>query len=125
MNVISLPFKKELSAKRMTTAGVYVNGLWVDGKWQAFKFYASLQPMGPRDFQLLPEGDRFKDTRKLYTETKLLVGSVNKKQAADLVCIDGEWYQVRQVEDWNNHLNLKHYKVIVIRDLKSNEPEAS
>jgi len=122
MTVIRGPFGKKLTVKRMTTPGAYIDGMWRDGKWQSFEITASLQPMMERDFLLLPEGDRFKDVRKIYTDAKLLVGNEGRTLASDLVCIDGEDYQVRKVEDWTNHLSLTHFKVILVRDNRNDEP---
>lgn len=122
MSVISAAFGKKFTVKRMTTQGSYVDGYYVGGKITAFEIQASLQPMNERDYLLLDEGDRTKDVRKIYTTTKLVVGSQNKLSASDVVCIDGEDYQVRKIEDWSNHLSLKHFKVILVRDNRNDEP---
>lgn len=58
---------------------------------------ASVQPMGGRELQRLPEGLRVAERRSLYTATALKVIG-----APDVVSIDDEDWEVESVEAWGN-----------------------
>jgi hypothetical protein len=69
---------------------------------------ASVQPMGGRELQRLPEGLRVAERRAFYTPTALKVIG-----APDVVSIDGEDWEVESVEAWGN-LGA-YFKAIVAR----------
>ena len=74
-----------------------------------FSIDAVVQPMPGRDLERLPEGFRSEDMRVLWTDTELKTPGT--AQEADKVDIDGELYQVEQVQIWDH--DGVHYRVMV------------
>lgn len=72
----------------------------------------SLQPVTGKDLQLLPDGFKHTDVRKLYTKTKLFTTDEDAGTSPDYLIIDGNRYQVQTVEQWTG-VRLSHYKVMV------------
>lgn len=98
-------------------------GMFVPGTSQTFTIIASIQPLNGREMQMLSEGSRARETFKVYTDTKLRTVSEQGSYAADRVEINGEWFEVMSVIDWSHHLALTHYKIIVQRDNRNDEPD--
>ncbi len=77
-------------------------------------FEASVQPANGEDLQLLEEGLRKRDAKKLYTDTELQTASQHPPaHLADQVTIDGVEYDVMHVEGQRSV--LPHFKAIVVR----------
>ncbi len=120
--IVTGAFARKVKVKRIQKGAYDSQGIYVAGKTQTFDIQASVQPLGGKEMQYLSEGTRFKEGLKLYTDTKLRVVSEDKSAPADRVVIDGIEYEVSSVQDWSQHLTLKHYKVIVLRDNRQDEP---
>jgi len=103
-------FRKTVTGWRKG-AGAYEQGVWVEGTLEEFSFTASVQPLNPREMELLPEGRRIKQAYKLFTDTQLLTagGEVN----ADLVSINGETCEVFSVAPYQSEV-ISHYKIIAV-----------
>lgn len=67
-----MSFRKPQTITR-TTAGSYVNGVFVDGVTSSITIQASVQPMTGEDMKTLPEGKRLSDFVKVYTSSDLQV----------------------------------------------------
>jgi hypothetical protein len=72
-----------------------VDGRQVAASVTTFDILASVQPMGGRDLQRLPEGLRAAERLSVYTATPLRVS-----RTPDTVEIDGETWEVEVVEQW-------------------------
>lgn len=82
------------------SGGSYVSGIYEKGPCTPFEVRASIQPLTAREILNLPEADRTKDHRKMYTVTEM--------RPYDIVFIGPRKYEVRGVEEWDNH-----YKVLL------------
>ena len=71
--------------------GVDANGYEEVTDSDEFDILASVQQLTGRELQALTEGERKPETRKLYTATAV--------QAGDFVSIDGEDWEVGNVQD--------------------------
>jgi hypothetical protein len=94
-----------------SSEGTYVKGKWVNGPLQTLDIDASIQPLSGTDTMRLEEGDRTKESRKLYTATRLLTkreGATPRE--ADTIEIDGDQFQVDSVQSWVG----EYFKVIVL-----------
>lgn len=116
MTVISGPFVREVKITRASKAGSYVNGFWSAPKSSTFTMKASVQPLNPKEMQLLGGGDKLTGAVKFYAEEKLSVGDEKGLLPGDIATVGTEKYEIRQVEEWTSHLKLKHYKAVGIRD---------
>ena len=75
-----------------------VKGRAVAGATSTLLVEASEQPLSGRDLQVLPEGQRADETRKLYSRTTLRART--PASAGDLVEIDGESWEVFNTQVW-------------------------
>ena len=107
---MSSPFRKLRSAVRKA-AGTHVDGTWVEGVETAFTFYGSLQPLTGKDMLSLPEGRRDRETYLIYTSTELMAVDVNNQVNPDIVTINGNEFEIIQVEPWQNGI-YNHYKAV-------------
>jgi hypothetical protein len=87
-----------------TAAGSRVDGRFVPGGSRSFAILASVQPIAGAEAATLPEGERSRDWRKLYTRTALFPVNQHDGEAGDRVTIDGAVFEVRKV---------KHYRAII------------
>ncbi len=97
-----------LTVKR-STAGTYVNGVWV-ATLSGVYVMAAIQPAMGADIMRLPEGDRTKKILKLYSADELLVHSESGRKPADIVIIGGVDHVVMHVETWP-----QYWKALVAR----------
>lgn len=83
-------------------AGSYVDGRWVDGAATVYTAAGNVQPLNGRELLQLPEGDRNREYKKMYTAFAV--------QNDDVVTISGKTYQAQNVADWSDHPQ-PHYRV--------------
>lgn len=112
--MISAQFLKKIKLIK-AGGGRYVEGEWVDAVKREYSVSASVQTSSPREIERLPEGSRVKETKTLYLFNQLNVGSEKCLVAGDQVIINDQKWDVAMVDDYNQHLNLRHYKAIVQR----------
>ena len=74
---------------------------------------ASVQPLGERELQRLPEGFRQRDPRRIYTESELRTADQHGDTVADLVVIDSVVYQVQSVT--RHRSVIPHYRGLLLR----------
>lgn len=109
-------FRRTLTVTR-GEAGYYdqITGLRVKGAESNFDILSSVQPTTPEIMELMPEGDRTKESFTLFTITKLQISDIDNETPADFVFIDNEKFIVKKVSKWQNNI-IDHYKVVVIKD---------
>jgi len=74
---------------------------------------ASVQPLRDHEIQILPEGERQSEQKKIYTKTELKTENQHEGTKADILLIDDVEYKVMQVE--RERSVLPHYKARVMR----------
>lgn len=92
-------FKTGTYTVSRSASGSYgASGRYTEGSPSSFSIVASVQPLGGRDLQRLPEGMQTKELLSIYTSTELKTESSG--HTPDIVTINGEQYQVQEVERW-------------------------
>lgn len=105
--------RKTLEVTRFA-AGTRASGKWQEGTPSNFDIEASVQPLKPREMEMLPEGRRNSQSYRLYTDTNL--HPINKASgiSPDKVEIEGEMFEVFSNEIWKNDI-IPHYKAVIIK----------
>jgi hypothetical protein len=107
-------FGKPCTILRQCKEGTYINGRWTPTEAEKeIQIIASIQPMDGKTLQMLPEGERTAEMRKLFTTTKLLTVQEVGQKNADTILVDGCCWEVQRVEQWDPLLG--HYKAIISR----------
>lgn len=113
-----LNVKKVTVVIRRPTAGSYVMGRWVQPTTaERVTIQANVQPVRTtKELMLLPEGDRTKDSLKLYTTTKLQgrQEGATVKTGDTFVWTDGHTYEVVVAHTYEMGV-LNHTKAIAVR----------
>lgn len=104
---------QDITVKRYSGAGSYVNGTWSPGTSGNVTVRASVQPLRPNELLHLPEGDRTRAGVKIYSDAELQTADEATGIAADEVTWDGEQWEVQKVS--SHFLGLAHYKAIALR----------
>ena len=97
-----------------TTAGVFVNGRWVEGVSEPLSFKANVQPVSYEELQRLPEGLRDKDMILLMTQFQLRTAKQNAGTNPDYITWQGDSYQVQKVSAFQMGVS-DHYEVYAMR----------
>ena len=78
---------------------------------KVFNIKGNDQAISGRERLLVPEGDRNRDVRDLFTDSKL--------NRDDIVIVDGDEFEVRTVEDWTLLRRTSHRVArIVMKDTR-------
>lgn len=88
-----------LTVKR-TSAGSYVDGIYVPGAESNFKSVISPQQPTPKQLLVLPEGQRDKDIMMFISKKPLRTLSDRDGTPADIVVFKGREYEIIQLADW-------------------------
>lgn len=98
-----------------TEPGQFIEGVWTPGLEEQLSARGSLQPMRPKETEVLPEGLRNRARWRFYCKATLLLANEEAGQAADQVLIDGERLEVAAVEDFTRGISgsLVHHKYIL------------
>ena len=100
--------------RRRTDPGTRTAGRFTPGATTDTSFRGSVQPMGGRDREVLPEGLRQSDGRKVYTDRGTLrTSNQHTKEPADQVLIGSVAYTVVHVDD--SHELLPHDRAFLVR----------
>ena len=95
--------------------GAYMNGVWLSGTRSEGTIYASVQPaMQGQDMQALPEGRRWSDFAKIYTDTRLNVVEDGEGVQPDFVVHEGWGYELVSLFAHRSGV-INHYKYIAVR----------
>lgn len=89
------------------------DGRMVPGAATSTTIQASVQPATDEDMQSLPEGERRREGKRVYTTSELRTASQYAGTEADTLTIGGASFQVRRVD--RERLILPHYRAIAIR----------
>lgn len=106
--------KVNLNGLRFAQGSVNRAGRYSKGTSTPLNFKANHQPLNGKELLLLPEGEREKRTKKLYTAFELRGVDIENKISADEIIIGSEIYKVFNVKPYSMGV-LDHFKVIVIR----------
>lgn len=104
-------FNQPVTVLRSRPGGYGENGLWVEPEATRETVQTSLQPVGPEDMALLPEGRREQGAYALYTREP--INTAREGVNADRVLINGRAYECLLAESWQNGL-IPHYRSIVV-----------
>jgi hypothetical protein len=89
------------------------DGRMVPGAATSTAIAASVQPASDEDMQSLPEGERRREGKRVYTVTELRTASQHAGTEADTLTIGGVSFQVRRVD--RERSIIPHYRAIAIR----------
>ena len=106
-------FNEQITVRRFR-AGGYVGGRHRGGAEREFTLSASVQPMTA--FENVQEfgGRRVDGDYVVFTKEPLMTTNEIEKTRADRIVWQGQEYEVKLVQDWQN-LRLRHYESIVKR----------
>lgn len=97
------------------TPGAYVAGVWVPGTRSVGTIYASVQPIVQgQDLGALPEGRRWSDYVKVYTDTKLQVTEDGNGTQPDFVVHEGWAYELVSMFPHRSGV-ISHYKYHAVK----------
>lgn len=88
------------SVTRSSAAGTYTAGRLVAPATSVISVDACVQPIDGRDLQKLPEGERVREPKTIYSVDELKTRGSNGGNAADVITIDGDLYEVIKVQRW-------------------------
>lgn len=86
--------------RRAAGAHDEATGIWTPGASSTLEVDAVVQPVTPRDLQMLPEGERTKEAIALFTVAALVTSDVGSAVEADQVAWSSRTWRVALVEDW-------------------------
>lgn len=111
-------FFVDATLRRPDGAGSYVDGHWVASTYTDSTIQVSFQPKGPDELLNLPEGQRERNSKKIYSDTELrTVEEGSSPTVADKIIYDGVTYEVHEVFDYSSiGINLSHYKAIILEE---------
>lgn len=84
------------------TAPTSTRGIFGAGATSTFNITAAVVPASGSELLLLPEGQRMRDTKIVFTTTPLQLGGQGSAYEADHVQIDGGTWSCERVERWVN-----------------------
>lgn len=97
-----------------SVAGSRVDGHYKPGTKSVFTMDpVSVQPLGAREIQMLPEGVRTRQNIVLYSIDELRTAGVQENTDADVVEYLGKKFEVHTVEDWAD--NGIYYKSVAAK----------
>jgi len=94
--------------------GRFVKGRFQKGDLSKMKMLASVQPLSAKEIQLLPEGRRETDSKKVFTSERLFTNDTLAQTSADVLIYKGKKYEVHKVTDWSDHTDLPHFECVAI-----------
>ena len=86
-----------------TSAGSYIDGLYVKGSTSTFKTLASVQQPTPKQLEILPEGEKDKDVKLFISKKPIRTTNDEAGLIADIVIYKSERYKVFKSADWNDY----------------------
>lgn len=104
-------FNQPVTVIRSRPGSYGPDGIWREPAriWDTVQ--TSLQPVGPEDMALLPEGRREQGAYALYTREP--INTAREGINADRVLIHGRTYECLLSENWQNGL-IPHFRAIVV-----------
>ena len=106
--------KVTLNVTRVSSDGSYVKGKYVSGTETVIPIEANHQPASAEILLTLPEAERSRDPRVVYTPFPLRTTDKDVGTPADTLDIGGIQYKVHKVSRYDMGV-LDHTKAIVLR----------
>jgi len=103
---------ESLTRRRYAAGERGTDGRWEQGDATDATIRASVQPASDDDLKTLPEGERTRRAKRIYTSSELRLVDQDAGTSADQVQVDGDWYEVRLIQ--RERSLLAHYRVIVL-----------
>lgn len=98
-----------------STAGSYVDGVWVEGTETNVTIDVNIQPLKPSELLILPEADRSRQWWKMYSASEIRMDKQGTSGwAADEFVYQGDRYKVMKVENYAMGI-LNHYRALAAR----------
>lgn len=94
-------------------AGTMLFGRYLPGSAITIDISASVQPVTGRQLRTLPEGQSASETRVIYTTTELKTRTPTTEP--DRIRINGEAWDVINVEVWDGNSGSPHYVAMAAR----------
>ncbi len=101
-------------------AATYPNGIATPGSTSTLTIIAAVVPASGRDLERLPEGRRSTETRKVFTDTPIIVGAEGGANESDLIAIGGDNWEAQTCGTWPALTG--YYEVLVQRPNTSSQP---
>ena len=99
-----------------SAVGSYDNkGRWQPGAVETLTTVGSVQQAKPEERELLPQGSRESEVKKVYTEFVLKTSSSKDSKDADIVLYQDKRYRVDFIFDFEMG-NLDHTKALIVRE---------
>lgn len=95
-----------------------LTGRYIEGALNTFTIQGNQQPLPGNERVMLPEADRSKDYRKLFTATFLYTVDEANQRTPDKVIIDGVAFSVHQRKEYQMGV-LDHYEYQLRREEQS------
>lgn len=113
-------FKKKYVARRFGEQR-FVNG-YETSPHEDFAVLLDVQPLSADELKALPEGERVVKRYKSFGASQLRAADKEAGTKADLVYIDGAWYEVKSSNPWRHISLLAHnYVELVLVDKQPKE----
>lgn len=90
-----------------TSAGGYVDGIYVKGSTSTFKTLASVQQPSPKELEILPEGEKDKDIKMFISKKPIRTTNDEAELIADVVIYKGNRYKIVSSADWDDYGHTK------------------
>lgn len=115
-------FKKKYIVRRYGKQS-FVGGYETSG-YEDFVALLNVQTLTTDELQALPEGERIVRRFKAFGATALRTADITEGTKADLVYIDGAWYEVKNSNPWRHISLLSHnYVELVYVDKQPKKPD--
>ena len=106
-------FLETVILKRKTAGSYDGDGEWIEGTNTDTNIQGVVQSLSSDELQILPEGERTKETVKIHTKTQLFTADEDLKTNADDIGYQGKIWTVSNL--FNRNTVGGYYKAILIR----------
>lgn len=110
---MSILGQEAITRRRFAAGSRGTDGRYSAGATTDTTILGSVQPANGDDMATLPEGERAKKGRRIYTTSEVRVADVEAGTPADQLLIDGVYWEARTVEQ--TRAVIPHYKVIALK----------
>lgn len=105
--------------------GTYVAGTYTPGSpVTEFIIFGAVQPLTPRQVELLPEAARVKASMSLFADAfqqELSPSDLDAKRHGDRVTASGVTYMVLAMEDWTRHAAGQPHRRYALQEVGADE----
>lgn len=115
---VPLPGQQALTGERNT--GTLIVGVWTPGTASALSLVGSIQQFTLEQMQMLPEGERTREQRKIFTRDTLRPASPDGTTPGDRVNYEGRVWEVHASGYWDvktgGPANHNEYRLVAIAE---------